>query len=57
LLSPDKFIDFAYSPIHLPNHGAGTGRIARLQLLDGDDAPSASPPSSPDIDHANCMGM
>jgi hypothetical protein len=38
--SPGQFDDAAYSPVLLPNHGAGTGRGARLELL---DAPSAAP--------------
>jgi hypothetical protein len=37
-VSPGKFDDAAYSFVLLPNHGAGTGHGARLELL---DAPSA----------------
>jgi histone deacetylase 1/2 len=39
--SPDQFVDAAYSPALLPNHAAGIGRGARLQLLD-DQAPDAA---------------
>jgi hypothetical protein len=46
---PDQFVDAAYSPVLLPNYGAGNGRAARLQLLD--DAPVAA---VPDVDPA-CM--
>jgi histone deacetylase 1/2 len=49
-VSPGQFDDAAYSPVLLPNHGAGTGRGARLELL---DAPSAAP-ATPHIDP--CMG-
>lgn len=30
----DQFVNAAYTPLLLPNHGAGTGRGARLELLD-----------------------
>ena len=40
LPSPDQFVDGVYSPALLPNHAAGIGRGARLQLLD-DHAPDA----------------
>jgi hypothetical protein len=33
--SPDQFVDVAYTPALLPNHAAGIGRGARLELLDG----------------------
>jgi len=46
---PDQFEDVAYSPVLLPNHGAGVGRGACLQLLDITDSPPAS-----DVDHG-CM--
>ena len=36
---PNQFVDAAYSPLLLPNYGAGTGRGALLELLDDDDAP------------------
>jgi hypothetical protein len=39
-LASDQFVDAAYTPILLPNHGAGTGRGARLELL---DEPSEQP--------------
>jgi hypothetical protein len=32
-VSPSQFDDAAYSHVLLPNHGAGTGRGARLELL------------------------
>jgi hypothetical protein len=47
-VSPGQFDDAAYSPVLLPNHGAGTGRGARLELL---DAPSAAP-ATPTLIHA-----
>jgi hypothetical protein len=31
IISPDQLEDVAYSPVLLPNHGAGTGRGARLE--------------------------
>jgi hypothetical protein len=34
LLHSDQFVDAAYSPSLLANHGAGSGRDARLELLD-----------------------
>jgi histone deacetylase 1/2 len=37
-VSIDQFVDAAYSPLLLPNHGAGIGRGARLEHLE-DDAP------------------
>jgi histone deacetylase 1/2 len=36
LLSADQFMDTAYTPYLLANHGAGTGRGARLELLTPD---------------------
>jgi hypothetical protein len=36
-LTPDQFVDAAYTPSLLPNHGAGVGRGACLELLDDDD--------------------
>jgi hypothetical protein len=35
--TPDQFVDAAYTPSLLPNHGAGVGRGARLELLDDED--------------------
>ena len=32
--TPDQFVDVAYAPSLLPNHAAGIGRGARLELLD-----------------------
>jgi hypothetical protein len=43
LLHSDHFVDAAYTPILLANHGAGLGCGARLELLDED-------PSSPPVD-------
>lgn len=40
--SADQFADYAHTPALLPNHGAGTGRGARLELLT-DDAGVPSP--------------
>ena len=40
-LMPGQFEDVAYSPVLLPNHGAGIGRGARLELLP--DGPATSP--------------
>jgi hypothetical protein len=42
-IAADQSEDVAYSPVLLPNHGAGIGRGARLELLDA--APPSSPPS------------
>jgi hypothetical protein len=41
LVSLDQFEDYTHAPSLLPNHGAGTGRGAHLQLLE--DAPSSTP--------------
>jgi hypothetical protein len=49
-VSLGQFDDAAYSPVLLPNHGAGTSRGACLELL---DAPSTAPPT-PHVD--SCMG-
>src|SRR5207244_1693163 len=38
----DQFNDYAHAPLLLPNHGAGTGRGARLELL----SDAAGPPLS-----------
>jgi hypothetical protein len=35
--TPDQFVDASYTPSLLPNHGAGVGRGARLELLDDKD--------------------
>lgn len=55
---PDQFVDAAYSPLLLPNHGAGTGRGARLELLDNavvSAAPAAAAtPGAPGVDRT-CM--
>lgn len=51
---PGQFDDVAYSPVLLPNHGAGVGRGARLELLD--DSPLASPAAHVHVDPAApCM--
>ena len=43
---PGQFEDVAYSPVLLPNHGAGTGCGACLELLpDG--------PTTPRVAHVN----
>jgi histone deacetylase 1/2 len=54
---PAQFVDAAYSPALLPNHGAGTGRGARLELLDDlpepgvpDMAPLTSPTTADPLD-------
>ena len=63
---PAQFVDAAYSPLFLPNHGAGTGRGARLELLEDDHAASpelaattsavpAATQAVHDVDH-ECMG-
>jgi hypothetical protein len=36
-LIPDQFVNAAYTPSLLPNHGAGVGRGGRLELLDDED--------------------
>jgi hypothetical protein len=40
-------LKMSYSPVLLPNHGAGIGRGARLELLD------AASPSSPPLEHVD----
>ena len=52
-ISPDQLEDVAYSPVLLPNHGAGTGRGARLELLAEQESPG---PASDDCDVDRCMG-
>jgi hypothetical protein len=42
LLSANQFVDIAYAPYLLANHGAGTGRGARLELLTSEASPSGS---------------
>ena len=49
----DQFVDYAHTPALLPNHNAGTGRGARLELLTGDPAD----PSSPRMDQAHMHGQ
>jgi hypothetical protein len=41
-VSLDQFEDYTHAPSLLPNHGAGTGRGARLQLLE-EDSPGSTP--------------
>jgi hypothetical protein len=43
IISPDQLEDVAYSPVLLPNHGAGTGRGARLELLHASESPASAP--------------
>ena len=51
-VSVDQFADVAYSPLLLPNHGAGTGRGARLKLLVDSAPPDASTSAHDDrVDH------
>ena len=40
--SLDQFEDYAYAPSLLPNHGAGIGRGAHLELLDQNSSPASS---------------
>jgi hypothetical protein len=40
-VATDQFVDVAYSPMLSPHHGAGTGRGARLDLLDSSAPPAA----------------
>ena len=55
-ISPDQFVDAAYSPVLLPNHGAGIGRGARLQLLDDFPEAASQDVASHDVDHGQaCM--
>jgi hypothetical protein len=42
-LSSDQFVDAAYTPMLLANHGAGQGRGARLELLDEQPATPSDP--------------
>jgi hypothetical protein len=48
-IAADQFEDVAYSHVLLPNHSAGIGRGARLELL---DVVSLSSPPSKHVDHA-----
>ena len=50
LLRSDQFVDAAYTPVLLADHGAGTGRGARLELL---VAESSTPPPRVDVDHVD----
>jgi hypothetical protein len=45
-IASDQFDDVAYSPVLLPNHGAGTGRGARLEILEATEPPLDTPPAS-----------
>jgi hypothetical protein len=56
LLNPDQFVDAAYTPSLLGNHGTGSGRGARLELLD--EEPTTPPvadrqPPPEDIDRTS----
>jgi hypothetical protein len=42
-IASDQFDDVAYSPVLLPNHGAGTGRGARLEILEATEPPLDTP--------------
>jgi hypothetical protein len=49
----DQFEEYTHAPSLLPNHGTGTGRGARLEILE-QPPPSPSPESSPgtaSVDH------
>jgi hypothetical protein len=46
-LPSDQFVDSAHAPLLLANHGAGTGRGARLELL------NEEPVDQPDVDQAD----
>jgi glyoxylase-like metal-dependent hydrolase (beta-lactamase superfamily II) len=55
-IASDQFDDAAYSSVLLPNHGAGTGRWARLELLDDIPVqPDAQPVESVVMWHLPCM--
>ena len=54
-VASDQFDDVAYSPLLLPNHGAGTGRGARLELLE--DSPSSSSSSGGHVDRPMLHGI
>jgi hypothetical protein len=47
--SIDQFEDVAHAPLLLPNHGAGIGRGAHLELLE--DSPQAGDERAAHIDH------
>jgi histone deacetylase 1/2 len=49
LLSADQFMDTAYAPSLLANHGAGVGRAARLEILDPVDTVHGDPTSPMDV--------
>jgi hypothetical protein len=52
-IASDQFDDAAYSSVLLSNHGAGTGRGARLELLDDIPVqPAAQPVESVVYEHA-----
>ena len=50
-IASDQFDDVAYSHILLPNHGAGTRRGARLEILEALSPPSLAS-SAAHVDHA-----
>jgi histone deacetylase 1/2 len=49
--TPDQFFDAAYTPSLLPNHGAGVGRGARLELLDDEDPVDVVRDHGDHVDH------
>jgi hypothetical protein len=57
LLPADQFMDIAYAPSLLVNHGAGIGRGTQLEILTPEDAaPSKNSGSSLHVDHAPLHG-
>jgi hypothetical protein len=58
LLLADQFMDIAYAPSLLVNHGAGTGRGTQLEILTPEDAaPSENFGSPLHVDHAPLHGL
>ena len=52
--SPYRFVDVANAPVLLPNHAAGIGRGARLELLDN-EAMNNTHDGHDDPVHGPCM--
>jgi histone deacetylase 1/2 len=57
-LFADQFVDTAYTPLLLDNHGAGQGRGARLEILEDEPMtpPSADRSPTPAVDHMHGAG-
>jgi hypothetical protein len=53
--TPDQFVDAAYTPSLLPNHGVGVGRGARFELLDDEDPVDVTRDNIDHGDHVDHM--